>query len=119
MNAILYEEAARLDSASGREGKRERGYREGQLAELWRATGLESVKETALAIQTDFRSFDDYWLAYTSGAGATAAFVAGLPSERREALREALRKRLLSGGPDHPFPLRARAWAVRGTAPGH
>lgn len=119
MNAILKEEAAKLEPRfeSRAEGQ-ERGYRERQLAALWRATGLGSVEEIALDIQTDFSSFDDYWLPYTSGAGPTAAFVAGLSREHRDALREALRKRLLAGGPDRPFSLRARAWAVRGTAPG-
>lgn len=115
MNAILYEEVAKLEAASeSRSEGQERGYRAGQLAELWRATGFESVEEVALDIQTDFSSFDDYWSPYRSGGGRTAAFVAGLAPERRDALREALRKRLLGGGPNRPFSLRARAWAVRG-----
>lgn len=36
---------------------------------------------------------------------------------QREALREALRRRLLGDRPDGPFSLRAGAWAVRGTVP--
>ena len=116
MNAILREEATRLEPSHA--NRPERGSREGQLAGLWRATGLEGVEETAFDIRTDFSSFDDYWSPYTSGVGPTGAFVAGLSPGIRDALREALRKRILAGGPDRPFSLRARAWAVRGTVTG-
>jgi SAM-dependent methyltransferase len=115
MNAILREEAARLEPSRG--DRPERGSREGQLAGLWRGSGLEGVEEIAFDIQTDFSSFDDYWSQYAGGVGPTGAFVAGLSPELRDALREALRKRILAGGPDRPFSLRARAWAVRGTVP--
>jgi hypothetical protein len=41
-------------------------------------------------------------------------YVASLSSERRELLRDALRKRFV-GERDRPFSLRAAALAVRGT----
>ena len=43
--------------------------------------------------------------------------VATLSGERREALRQGLRRRLLGDRPDGPFVLQAKALAVRGTVP--
>ena len=118
MSGILWQEARKLDPAA--EARAEKALhlnRRGELAQLWQATGLENVREIAIDLQTDFTSFDDYWLPYTGGAGAPGAYVASLSPERRVELREALRKRLLGGLADGPISLRARAWAVRGTLP--
>lgn len=116
--AVLWDEAARLDPAVdvGAEGGRPCS-RRGQLAALWEATGLTAVTEAALELPTEFASFDDYWLPLLGGVGPAGAYVARLAPEPRDALREALRRRLLGGRPDGPISLRARAWAVRGTVP--
>jgi hypothetical protein len=45
------------------------------------------------------------------------AFIAGLSAERREALRKAMRQNVLGDGPDGPFSLKAKAWAVKGIVP--
>ena len=37
--------------------------------------------------------------------------------DRREALRRAMRQNVLGDGPDGPFTLQAKAWAVRGMVP--
>jgi len=91
--------------------------RPGQLAALWRATGLQDVEETALEIRMDFACFDDYWQRYLTRAAPPGIYVAGLAPERRETLRRALRTRFLADRPDAPFALRAKALAVRGTVP--
>ena len=118
MSAILWEEAIALDPGAEARAERPRQCnRKGQLGGLWRATGLKGVEETALEIPTKFSSFDDYWLPLLNGVGPTGAYVTSLLHERRDALREALRKRLLADRPDGPFTLRARSWAVRGTVP--
>jgi hypothetical protein len=65
-------------------------------------------------MQTDFTCFDDFWLPYTAGVGAQGVYVASLTPEKREVLREALRRRF-AGEQDRPFSLRAAALAVRGT----
>lgn len=118
MSKIFWEEAIRLDPAAA---TRTEGplhcNRKGQLAELWYATGLDDVEETTLEIQTDFGSFDDYWLPYSSGVGPQGVYVDTLSPERRDALSECLRVRLFAGRPDGAFSLSARALAVRGTVP--
>lgn len=115
---IFWEEAVKLDSSAQARAKSAlHCNRKGQLVELWRAIGCEEAEETALEIQTAFTSFDDYWLPFTAGAGPPGAYVAGLPFEQRDALRDGLRRRLFGDRPDGLFSLRARALAVRGTVP--
>ena len=118
MAAVLWEEARRLDSdAGGGAGKKRSCCGEGQLAALWRATGLVDVKETPLRIRTEFTSFDDYWLPLLGGIGPAGSYVAGLVPRRRDALREALFARLAGGRAGAPITLNALARAVCGTVP--
>jgi hypothetical protein len=118
MAAIFWEEAIKLDpSAQNREERARQCNRAGQVTEVWRNAGLEGVEEVGLEIKTDFSDFDDYWVPYSSGVGPQGVYNDTLSGPQREALREALRKRLLGDGSDRPFSLRARAFAVRGTVP--
>lgn len=115
MSECFWEEAVRLDPGAEEKAQRPKVCnRPGQLAELWQATGFEDVSEAVLEMRTDFACFEDFWLPYTQGAGPQGAYVASLPAERREVLREALRKRFV-GDEDRPFSLRAAALVVRGT----
>lgn len=91
--------------------------RKGELAALWREHQLQGVSEAPLTVETRFASFDDYWSPFLEKQGPAGAYVASLSAEQREQLRAGLRRRLLGDGPDRPIVLRARAWAVRGTAP--
>ena len=84
---------------------------------MWDSASLEKVEETAIELQMDFTSFDDYWFPFLQGVGPVGAYIEDLSPEDRDALREALRKRFLPGGEDGPFRLGARAWAVRGRVP--
>jgi len=88
------------------------GAREGHLAELFRAAGLEEVEDAALEVRVAHPTFEDWWDPFTLGVGPAGAFVAGLDDERRAELRERCRSKL----PDEPFELTARAWAARGRA---
>ncbi len=116
--STLWAEAARLDPAAEEKLKTKFRYnRRGELTGLWKEIGLENVEETALEFGMDFTSFDDYWLPFLQGVGPQGAYIQDLSPEVRDALREAMRKRLLPGGEDGPFSLGARAWAVRGTVP--
>ena len=118
LSSIFWREAERLDpSASSRAERPRHSNSQGQLEQLWRTVGLRDVVEAPLAIRTDFESFDDFWEPFLLGAGPQGVYVRELPAERRDALREALRERLLPGRPDGPISLRASAWAVRGTVP--
>jgi len=91
--------------------------RRGELATLWRTHRLQHVSETALAIETPFSSFEDYWSPFLQQQGPAGAYIATLSEQNREQLRLNLRRRLLGSGADHPIALRARAWAVRGVVP--
>jgi SAM-dependent methyltransferase len=118
LTSIFWSEAVRLDPAAETCAERARHCNlKGQLDELWRATGLSSVEETAIDIRMDFTSFDDYWLPYLQGVGPTGVYVAGLSNDGLDTLRERLRTRVLGGQSDGAFSLAARAWAVRGLVP--
>ncbi|MDQ1710684.1 MAG: hypothetical protein QOE45_134 [Frankiaceae bacterium] len=78
--------------------------------------GLDGVETRAITVPTVFRDFDDYWTPFLGGQGPGPTYLAGLPEERRDALREALRERLPTA-PDGTIPLTARAWAARGRVP--
>jgi len=118
MSRVFWEEAAKLDPAAAMGPERNlHCNRAGELTKVWRAAGLNDVVEVLLEIQTDFSSFDDYWAPYSGGVGPQGVYIDRLSVAQREALREALRRRLLGDRPDGPFSLRAGAWAVRGTVP--
>jgi SAM-dependent methyltransferase len=118
LTSIFWSEAIRLDPAAETRAEQARHCNlKGQLYELWKATGLDGVQETAIDIRMDFTSFDDYWLPHLEGVGPTGVYVAGLSDDRRDALRERLRGRVLGGQSDGAFSLAARAWAVRGLVP--
>jgi SAM-dependent methyltransferase len=88
--------------------------RPGELGELWRSEGLLDVSEEPLMIETRFASFDDCWTPFTEKQGPAGAYVGARTPAEREDLKSRLRDRLLGDGPDRPFVLHARAWAVRG-----
>ena len=86
------------------------GVREGHLAELMEAAGLQHVEADAVFANVEHETFEDWWEPFTLGVGPAGAHVATLPAERREALRERCRASL----PAAPFVLTTRAWAARG-----
>lgn len=94
------------------EGRRFPLCRAENLEQLWRDAGLGDVSVRAIDVPTVFEDFDDYWTPFLGGQGPAPTYVAGLSEDRRSALREALRARLGDG----VITMRARAWAVRGTA---
>lgn len=51
------------------------------------------------------------------GQGPMGAYLAGLPENNRETLKERVRQNLFGTRPDGPFTLKAKAWAVRGVVP--
>ena len=88
------------------------GARQGHLAELFEAAGLEEVEETHLAVSVEHPTFDEWWEPFTLGVGPAGAHVARLDPEQRARLRTLCHERL----PEAPFVLTARAWAARGLA---
>ena len=88
------------------------GVREGHLAELFAAAGLQEVEEVALSIRVEHSSFEEWWEPFTLGVGPAGSHVAGLDPARQARLRERCRKKL----PTALFLLTAHAWAARGLA---
>jgi SAM-dependent methyltransferase len=85
------------------------------LATAWVDAGLTEVLIAPLDVPTRFAGFDDLWLPFTVPIGPAPGYVATLPPDRREALRERLRSTLPTG-PEGTIDLIARAWAIRGRA---
>lgn len=118
MGAVFFEEALRLNpSAESRLPRTKYLNEPGQLSDLWKAVGLKDVVETAMEIQMEYDSFDDYWVPVSTGGGPNTVYASALAPEDREELRKALRKRFLGDRPDGPFSLPAKSLAVRGTVP--
>ena len=86
------------------------GAREGHLSELFRAAGLHDIEESALSVDVEHPSFEEWWEPFTLGVGPAGGYAAGLDAERQARLRALCRERL----PAPPFVLTARAWAARG-----
>ncbi len=81
---------------------------------LFEKAGLVDVGSAGLEIATTFVDFDDYWQPFLGGQGPAPTYVAALNDAGRATLRESIRANLPIQ-PDGSIPLRARAWAVRGT----
>jgi SAM-dependent methyltransferase len=86
------------------------GAREGHLAELFAAAGLEGIEQTLLAVRVEHPSFEEWWEPFTLGVGPAGAYVTGLADVERDRLRELCRSLL----PTPPFTVTARAWAAVG-----
>ncbi|MFC4640317.1 class I SAM-dependent methyltransferase [Deinococcus hohokamensis] len=83
------------------------------LREAFKAAGMSEVEVTALDIPAAFEGFEAYWSPFLGGTGSAPKYVAGLDSETRERIREAVRAALPTG-PDGEILLAVRAWAVKG-----
>jgi SAM-dependent methyltransferase len=105
-----YWDAARELDPNVRDESDLAGAREGHLSELFAEAGLGEIEETALSIQVEHPTFEDWWQPFTLGVGPAGAYVKGLDGARQAELRERCRERL----PAAPFVLEARAWAARG-----
>jgi SAM-dependent methyltransferase len=86
-----------------------------QLERLFRDAGMTDVEVQPIEVPTRFTEFDDYWTPFLDGRAPAPAYLASLEPDRRDELRELLRRRLPQN-PDGSISLVARAWAVRGTA---
>jgi SAM-dependent methyltransferase len=102
-------------AATSDEGVVMRWCAEGELAELWRTTGLRDVRFGSLVVRASYAGFEDLWSPFATGIGPSGAFCVSLDDRRRAALHDAYRARLAVGG--EPFELTARAWAAAGTVP--
>lgn len=108
----LFWQAARQTDAGVVDESHLAGARQGHLAELFAAAGLRDVEETALSIEREHASFEEWWEPYTAGVGPAGAYVRTLSPDRQGALRDRCRALL----PDGSFVIVSRAWAARGRA---
>jgi SAM-dependent methyltransferase len=112
----FWDAAARLDptGVAVRDERTTMSFDErGELGELWREAGLRNVRDGEIVASAAYSSFEDLWEPFTHGVGPAGAYVASLPEEAADALRQAYRESL--GRLDGPFELEARAWYAIGT----
>jgi SAM-dependent methyltransferase len=88
------------------------GAREGHLTELFQDAGLDEIEETALAVDVEHPTFEEWWEPFTLGVGPAGGYATRLDDDRRARLRQRCRELL----PEAPFVLTAHAWAARGRA---
>jgi len=113
LHTIFWDSAAEIDPAAT--GARDsRAYSEGRLATLWIEGGFAGVEERALTITAEFESFQGYWTPLVRGQGPSSSYLESLPPDKQDAVRDRVRDKMLGKGPDRPFTLAAKAWAVRG-----
>jgi SAM-dependent methyltransferase len=111
MLSTFWRAARELDPrAAGERGRA--GVTEGDIAARFRRAGLRDVVDGTLEATADYAGFDDFWEPFTFAVGPAGQYLAGLPPDRQEALRQAVRATLPGGA----FTLTARAWYARGTA---
>jgi ubiquinone/menaquinone biosynthesis C-methylase UbiE len=86
------------------------GAREGHLVQLLEEAGLGEIEQTALSVDVEHGTFEEWWEPFTLGVGPAGVYAVGLDEERRAELQERCREVL----PPAPFVFTAYAWAARG-----
>lgn len=89
----------------------------GEMEKLWLDLGLRDVEQVSLLIHMEFQSFEDYWAPFASGEGPHGQYVVKLPEEKRDILREHVRRAYVANRPDGPRSMVSVAWACRGRVP--
>lgn len=89
------------------------GVREGHLAALFAQAGMPRCTSSALTVELEHSSFDQWWQPFTFGVGPAGAYVDSLTDPARERLWERCRATL----PEGPFTTRATAWTAWATVP--
>lgn len=108
----LFWDAARALDPGVADESRLAGARQGHLGELFRAAGVDEIEETALSVDVEHPTFEEWWEPFLLGVGPAGSYVAGLEPSRRSRLRDLCHERLSA----EPFTVSARAWAARGLA---
>jgi SAM-dependent methyltransferase len=106
----VFWEAARELDADVEDESRLAGAARGQLGALFRAAGLQEVEESAIVVDVEHPSFEEWWEPFLLGVGPAGAYVSRLDSSRQARLRDRCRAKQ----PKEPFVISAHAWAARG-----
>lgn len=88
------------------------GTREGHLAELFQAAGLQDIEASAVEVSSSYASFEEWWGPFSLGVGSAGDYVARLDPDARGALEDRCRELL----PDGPFDVKVAAWVALGRA---
>lgn len=88
------------------------GSREGRLAELFAAAGLQSIQPSTLNVTVRLETFAEWWEPFTLGVGPAGDYVTQLDEARRGDLRARCAEVL----PPAPFEVAASAWYVQARA---
>jgi SAM-dependent methyltransferase len=87
------------------------GVREGHLADLFAAAGLQHIESTVLTVRVSFANFNAWWEPFTLGVGPAGAYVGQLDAAQRNRLRNRCAQLLPHGT---PFEIVASAWTALG-----
>lgn len=107
--SLFWRAARELDPAADDESELP-GVRPGHLVALFEAAGLREVASEDHWVHVEHPTFEAWWEPFTRGVGPAGSYLASLPPDRQEELRETARRH----APPAPFEVAARAWAVRG-----
>jgi len=108
----LFWEAVRELDPDADDQSRLAGAHPGHLAELLAAAGVHEIEESALSVDVEHPSFEEWWEPFLLGVSPAGRYVAQLDSGRQAQLRDRCRELQ----PPAPFVVSARAWAARGVA---
>jgi SAM-dependent methyltransferase len=103
----FWDAALTVDPAAPDEARTMRFGRQGEIADLFAAAGLDDIDETTLQVSSVYDDFDELWSGFLAGIGPAGTFCSSLSDQARAELRAALFDRL--GSPVGPFSLRATA----------
>jgi SAM-dependent methyltransferase len=112
----FWDAALTVDPAAPDEARTMRFGRQGEIADLFAAAGLDEIVETTLQVSSDYNDFDELWSGFLAGLGPAGSFCVSLSDHARAGLRAALFDRL--GSPVGPFSLRATARCALARVPG-
>src|SRR5262245_38850766 len=85
-----YWDAARSVAPAAPDEQQRFGGRPGEIAQLWRDTGLRDVVDDTLSVSTQYRDFDELWASFQGAVGPVGAHASSLEGELRDEVREAL-----------------------------
>jgi SAM-dependent methyltransferase len=108
-----YWEAVSEAGVPGRSEVERFGGKPGQLAGLWRDTGLREVDDRSITVSSAYRDFDELWATFRAGVGPVGVHAESLEGDALDAVRETFRRNV--GSPDGAFELTATAWFAAGT----
>ena len=107
----LFWQAAHAVDPDGDDDAERPGGRAGALVDIFEAAGLRDVRGGEITVSVPYRDIDDWWQPYELGVGPAGAYLAGLPEERRNEIKERAIELVGTGA----GTIEATAWTAFGT----